>query len=413
MKTLYLQCHMGAAGDMLTAALLELTEDPAGVLSALNGAGIPGVVYQAVCKEQCGICGTHVIVTVAGKTEESHQTHSRGASHAVCQAQVHYHHHHHAHATLGDISALLAGLRLPPKVKEKALAVYQSIAEAESKAHGQPVELVHFHEVGAMDAVADVTAVCYLMELLAPDAVVVSPVHTGSGTVQCAHGVLPVPTPATAWLLRGIPLYSDGTQGELCTPTGAALLRAFATEFGPMPVMRTEKIGYGMGTKSFETANCVRAFLGDTGQGNTSPLTELSCNLDDMTGEDIAFATQRLRDAGAKEVYTTAIQMKKNRPGVQLTLQCVPSQAEEFAALLFRYTTTLGVRRADLTRYMLTRRSVTVVTSLGPVPGKVASGFGVTREKWEHDALERLAQEQDIAPAEVARQLGQIQLENK
>ena len=244
MRILYLDCAMGAAGDMLMAALGELLEDRQDFLDRMNALGLPGVAVRAEPCVRCGIAGTHMAVTVRGHEEE--ESHS----------------HHHHHTGLPELTSLFAGLDVSDGVRENALAVYRSIAEAESRVHGVPAEQVHFHEVGALDAAADVVGVCLLMEALAPEAVYASRVHVGSGQVRCAHGLLPVPAPATALLLRGIPIYGGAVQGELCTPTGAALLRHFAGEFGPLPPMRVEAIGYGMGRRDFEAANCLRAMLG-------------------------------------------------------------------------------------------------------------------------------------------------------
>ena len=201
------------------------------------------------------------------------------------------------------------------------LAVYNLIAEAESHAHNAPVTEIHFHEVGTMDAVADVTAVCLLMDRLAPEKVVVSPIHVGSGHVHCAHGILPVPAPATAYILRDVPVYGGGVKSELCTPTGAALLRHFATDFGEMPVMKVRAVGYGMGKKDFTAANCVRAMLGDA-EEQPDVVCKLSCNVDDMTAEAVGFAMERLFEAGALEVYTVSVGMKKSRPGTMICALC-------------------------------------------------------------------------------------------
>ena len=201
---------------------------------------------------------------------------------------------------MADIAHIVGHLDVPEKVKEDVLAVYGLIAQAESRAHGVPVEQIHFHEVGSLDAVADITAVCMLMAELAPEQVVVSPVHVGCGKVRCAHGVLPVPAPATAYILEDVPIYGGKIQGELCTPTGAALLKHFATRFGDMPVMRIRKVGYGMGKKDFEAANCVRVLWGET-QEEAGQIVELSCNMDDMTGEEMGFAMDRLFEAGGND----------------------------------------------------------------------------------------------------------------
>ena len=245
-----------------------------------------------------------------------------------------------------DIDELISSLDLSDRVKADAKAVYALIADAESRVHGRPVTEIHFHEVGTMDAVADVVGVCLLMERLNPGQVVVSPVHVGCGTVRCMHGILPVPAPATALLLEGIPTYGGRVQGELCTPTGAALLRHFATSFGDRPVMKTRHIGYGMGKKDFSPhANCLRAFLGET-EGEREAITRLECNLDDMTGEELGFAMERLFEAGARDVYTQSIGMKKSRPGVLLSVICVTEDADRMAELIMRHTTTLGDRKS-------------------------------------------------------------------
>jgi len=239
-------------------------------------------------------------------------------------------HRSHHHSDLHNIEHIIEELALPDKVRADALAVYQLIAEAESHAHGRPVEHIHFHEVGTLDAVADITGVCLLIYLLAPERILASPVHVGCGQVRCAHGVLPVPAPATAHILRDAPIYGGKIQGELCTPTGAALLKHFACGFGEMPVMRAAQIGYGMGKKDFEAANCVRAFFGETDTENgDDEVLELRCNLDDMTGEAIGFAQDRLLEGGALEVFTTAVGMKKSRPGVLLTCLCREAQRED------------------------------------------------------------------------------------
>ena len=462
MKTLYIECAMGAAGDMLTAALLELMPDKEAALAKLNAMGIPGVVFEAEPSAKCGITGTHMRVLIHGKEEgampcghthaheehhehnHAHEHHHEHDHHAHCHdsdAHDHAHHHahdahHHAHHGMAEIRSLIAELAVSETVKEKALAVYQSIAEAESKVHGAEVDQIHFHEVGSMDAVADVTAVCLLMELLAPEQVIVSPIHVGSGTVLCAHGRLPVPAPATALILEGMPIYGGSVQGELCTPTGAALLKTFADSFGPMPPMRVAKTGYGMGTKDFEQANCLRAMLGepfpmngigskmqtaqdaegestgsrgaagkDTETENPAAregrITEISCNLDDMTGEDIAFAAEHILQAGALDVFTESIYMKKGRPAVKLTVLARPEDEERLAGEIFRHTSTIGVRIHTDRRYELARRSEQRKTPLGTIEVKISEGFGVRKEKIEFASLKEIAETSGKRLAEV------------
>ena len=490
MKTLYIECAMGAAGDMLTAALLELMPDKEAALAKLNAMGIPGVAFEAEPSAKCGITGTHMRVLIHGEEEESvpcghthaqedhhehnhahehhhehdhvherhhehdHHVHTHAHAHVQEDAHCHdsdahdhaHHHehdaHHHAHHGMAEIRSLIAELAVSETVKEKALAVYQSIAEAESRVHGAEVDQIHFHEVGSMDAVADVTAVCLLMELLAPEQVIVSPIHVGSGTVLCAHGRLPVPAPATALILEGMPIYGGSVQGELCTPTGAALLKTFADSFGPMPPMTVAKTGYGMGTKNFEQANCLRAMLGESftmnGTGskmqtaqdaegeNTGSrgaagkdtetenpaaregrITEISCNLDDMTGEDIAFAAEHILQAGALDVFTESIYMKKGRPAVKLTVLARPEDEERLAGEIFRHTSTIGVRIHTDRRYELARRSEQRKTPLGTIEVKISEGFGVRKEKIEFASLKEIAETSGKSVAEVRAALAE------
>lgn len=519
MKTLYLECNMGAAGDMLAAALLELMPDPAAALAELNAIGLPGVTYQTERAVRCGVTGTRLVVTVYGQEEaapsgtqdaeaaqsvpdallydaidtvlaqgeasvhilqrklrlgqhrashlleqmeklgiiaphDGHPTRTilltketwaslkqRAAARTAASAPhpdgadtqtqdapaalradlppVHpdaplstepphapFHsqdvpesgtphdrpqdHSDHSHRSMADIRALIEAARLPQPVRADVLAVYECIAEAESEVHGVPVAEIHFHEVGALDAVADIAACCLLLRRLAPDAVIVSPVHVGSGQVRCAHGLLPVPAPATALLLRDVPVYGGAIRGELCTPTGAALLTRFASRFDSMPAMRVRAIGIGCGKKEFEAANCLRAFLGETGD-TAEDVLELACNLDDMTAEEIAFAQEELLRAGALDVWTTAIGMKKSRPGTMLSVLCHPDRRDEMLRLLFLHTETLGVRETVHRRYALRRESAACDTPLGVVRRKDATGFGTAHSKYEYEDLARIA----------------------
>lgn len=397
MKTLYLDCGMGAAGDMLSAALLELHPEPEQFVKRLNRLGIPKVEFQAEPAVKCGITGTHMTVKVDGMEEVSTDHHEEAHHY-----EHHYgeHIHHHDHHNMQSITAIVGNLDIPEEVKKDILAVYDLIAQAESHVHGRPVDEIHFHEVGSMDAVADVAAVCLLMHELKPERVVASPVHVGSGHVHCAHGILPVPAPATAWILQDIPTYGGKVRGELCTPTGAALLKYFVQEFGSQPPMRVEGIGYGCGQKEFEVANCVRAMCGETAD-NQEYIVELRCNLDDMTPEAVGFAMEELFAAGALDVYTTAVGMKKNRPGILLTCMCKEKQREEMIRLLFLHTTTLGVRESVCNRYTLKRTMKTETTVYGNVRIKEVSGWGIKRQKAEYEDLARIAREQEMPIAQV------------
>ena len=408
---------MGAAGDMLMSALYELLEDKEGFLKTMNGLGLPGVHLEAVKGASGGIAGTHMKVTVHGQEEldhdhdhdHDHHHHDHDHDH---DHEHHHHdhdhdhdhhhhdhdhdhdheHHHHHHATPGHIAELIDALNLPEEVKANARGVYDAIAQAEAKAHGCPVGDVHYHEVGALDAVADVTGVCYALYLLQPDRVVVSPVHVGSGTVRCAHGIMPVPAPATANLLSGVPVYGGEVMGELCTPTGAALLTHFAQSFGPMPPMTGSAVGCGVGTKVFAgRANCVRAFLGEDAQSANGSITELVCNIDDMTPEALAFAAQRLLELGALDVYTVPGTMKKGRPGHVLTVLCEEDREAELARAVLEQTTTIGLRVRRCGKYFLTPGSQTVDTPWGPVRVKTAQGFGVRKAAPEYESAAALA----------------------
>ena len=440
MRTIYLDCSMGAAGDMLTAALLELYPDREGFLKKMNSLGLPGVRVEAEEAVKCGITGTHVKVTVHGEEEESvdahgedhehahgghthgedhehtHDDHTHGEAHmhddhTHGEAHSHDHHHHHHHADMAGISHMISHLDLPEAVKADMVQVYGLIAEAEAAAHGKPVDQIHFHEVGTADAVADIAGVCFLMHELRPDQVIASPVHVGSGHVHCAHGILPVPAPATAHILQGIPMYSGSVLGELCTPTGAALLKHFVKEFKEMPVMTVSKIGYGMGKKDFDQANCIRAFLGETA-GERSEVAELSCNLDDMTAEELGFVQELLMEKGALEVYTIPVGMKKNRPGTLLSCMCRREDEEEMVRLIFRHTTTLGIREHISRRFTLKRDMIQHETSQGIVREKVSSGYGVTKSKLEYEDLADIARKQGISLRE-AREQAEIEMKRE
>jgi uncharacterized protein (TIGR00299 family) protein len=436
MKTLYIECNMGAAGDMLMAALLELLPDKGAFLDKINNLGISGVRVSAEPSVKCGITGTHVSVSI-GDTEETsidvditEHTHEHSHDHQHSHDHDHEHHHHphehkhdhehhhphehdhdhehHQHRGLSDIEAVLSDLNVSQNVKKDALAIYRLIAEAESHVHGVPVSQIHFHEVGNLDAVVDITGVCLLMEELAPDKVTVSPVHVGSGFVRCAHGVLPVPAPATAHILTGVPFYGGRIKGELCTPTGAAILKYFADDFGSMPEMRVSKTGYGMGKKDFEAANCVRVFIGETGAHEGGPngyAAELHCNVDDMTGEALGFACHTLLEAGARDVFTTAADMKKDRPGVLLTCVCDAEKADMFASLMLKHTTTFGVRKTVLTRYMLERKIETKQTPLGEVRLKTGKGYGVIKSKLEYEDVAALAKKHGCSIGEMEKRI--------
>lgn len=378
MKILYIECSMGVAGDMLMGALYELLndEDRKKFTDKMNSLGIEGLHVEAVPSVKCGINGTHMNVTVDGHEElESH----------------HSEHHHHHGASMHDIRHVIDAAGISENVKKNAVEVYECIAQAESRVHGKSADEIHFHEVGSKDAMADVIGCCMLIDIIGADRIVVSPVTTGFGNIRCAHGILPVPAPATALILNDVPLRAGNIEGELCTPTGAALVKHYADEFGNMPQMTVSRIGYGMGTKDFAAANCVRVFVGIQAIRTAKTIVQLCCNIDDMTAEELGYAAELLMDEGALDVYTTAIGMKKSRPGTLLTVMCREEDRERIAGLIFRNTTTLGMRVYHCERMILERSEKTLHTEFGDVRCKEASGYGVVRSKLEYDDVRRLA----------------------
>ncbi len=385
MSILFLECAMGAAGDMIAAALFDLLPDKEKALDKLRSAGIPGVEFKVGKTVKHGIEGMDLSVLVHGTEEGSEDDH-------------HYEHHH---STFSDIRATVSSINgLSDKVRQDVMNVYSLLAEAESHVHGRPVDQIHFHEVGTLDAIADITAVCMFLEELSPERIIVSPVRTGYGSVKCAHGILPVPAPATAYLLNGIPAYAGDIEGEMCTPTGAALLKYFADGFGQMPQMVTDRLGYGMGKRDYSAPGCIRAFLG-TASEDGGYASELSCNVDDMTAEEISFAMDRLFDAGAYEVYTVAVGMKKSRPGTLLRVICDPKDRDEMIKLIFKYTSTIGLRETVTKCYRMDRNIRSIETSLGEVRLKESSGYGSERRKYEYEGIAAIAKANGMTLEEV------------
>lgn len=361
----------------------------------------------------------------------SHEHDTVGHQHSHEHNTDGHHHHHehgahgHIHATLSGIEQIIDSLRVSHNVKENAKAVYKLLAAAEASVHNTTIQDIHFHEVGTLDAIADIVGGCMLIEALAPDRIIASPVHVGSGHVHCAHGILPVPAPATAVLLQNIPFYSGQIEGELCTPTGAALLSYFADSFGPMPVLISARTGYGLGTKDFAAANMLRAFLGETWQETSSPsvvhptsaafvsdsdtssagtkmqgtpfITELRCTLDDMTPEAIGFVQDLLLEQGALDVVIIPVQMKKNRPGQVLCVTCRKNEEDKIARLLFQHTTTAGIRKLAFERYTLEYNFQTVKTAYGYITLKHYFGYGVEKYKPEYKDVAAAAKSHQIS----------------
>ena len=392
MKSLYIECRVGVAGDMLTASLLEHVNKEEFV-KKINSLNVPGVSFEVERIKKNSIEGNKVHVVING-TEEG------------LESKEHNHHSHHTHTSLEDVSVLINAMDLSDKVKNDAINVYNLIANAESRVHGTSVKDIHFHEVGTIDAIVDVVSVCLLMDMISPDRIIASPINVGSGMVECAHGILPVPAPATAVLLEEVPMYTDDDiNTELCTPTGAALIKYFVSEYGNIPVINTNSIGYGFGTKEFKKLNCVRTFLGEESIGSQDTVVELRCNIDDMSGEDMGFCIDKLLEEGALDVFTTPIYMKKNRPGVLLTVICREDSKKKLVEQIFQYTTTIGIREAICDRYILDREEEIRKTEYGDVRIKKVKGYGVSREKIEYEDIKRLANDNSKSPKEIRDKL--------
>ena len=431
MKTLYLECKMGISGDMFFGALLDLLPNPSDFIEQFNQLGIPHVKVSYEKKEKCGVYGTHVTVLANHREEESQDVaikeHIHAHEHHTHEHHTHEHHtheHHHPvhghegghhHSTLSHIETIIDSLSMDEKIKEDAKAVYLMLAKAEASVHHTTIADIHFHEIGTLDAIADIVGGCMLVHTLKPDHIVASPVHVGSGHVHCAHGILPVPAPATAKLLEHVPFYSGQIDGELCTPTGAALLAYFADKFGPMPILSGVKTGYGLGTKDFAAANMLRAFYGNaydelsvsqqspissnqesTGQGDFH-ITELRCTLDDMTPESIGYVQELLLDEGALDVLVIPVQMKKNRPGQLLCVSCKNQDEEKMAKLLFCHTTTAGIRRISYERHTLEYDFLKVNTAYGEIRVKHYFGFDCEKYKPEYEDVSAASKKHGVS----------------
>ncbi len=414
MKILYFDCSMGSAGDMLAGSLFSLLEDSEKeeFLKKINNAGLPGVKINAENSIKRGISGVCYNVTVNGSEEDENEYGYDSEEHDGEHEQNDEHERKHHHSSFNDIENTVNNLNLDEKIKKDIISVYSSLAEAESKVHGEKIEKIHLHEVGAADAIADIASVSLLLDILSPDKIISSPVNTGFGRVKCAHGVLPVPAPATAELLKGIPVFAGDIEGELCTPTGAALLRYYSDDFGKAPPMTIERTGYGMGKRDYPAANCLRSVFGEyynkdsdkkpeKNENENSEITEkiyeVSCNIDDMTAEDISFAVEKLFECGALDVFITPVIMKKSRPGALITALCKDEKEKDIARCFFKYTSTLGVREKKVKRRVLTRKTVVEDTPLGRVRKKISEGWGVTKEKYEFDDIAAIADKDDLS----------------
>ncbi len=402
MRTLYFDCFSGISGDMTVGALRALGVEEKVFQDALAALGL-GHEFHAHFQEgsRQHVAGWKFDVHAHNHEDGDHHTHSHGSE---IDEHTHFHihkpgePHDHAHGrSFRQIRTLIEASSLSPFIKTRALAAFHRIALAEGKIHGMPAEDVTFHEVGAIDSIADIVAACAGLEALGVERICASRLVEAGGWVDCAHGRFPLPAPATLEILAGIPLRQLDEDKELITPTGAAILAEFATSFGPMPEMKIEKIGYGLGTRdSAPRPNVLRAILGETTDtGETDEITQIETNLDDLSPELTGAAMEKLFAAGALDVFFTAAQMKKNRPGVLLTVLCAPEKADELARLILTETSAFGVRMHQTRRIKLRRDIRSVETPYGPVAVK----FGYLGDK-----LVQAAPEYDscLAAAEAA-----------
>lgn len=371
MRTIHFDAFSGIAGDMTVAALIDAGADAATLFAGLDSLGT-GARFTVGKVKKKGITGTYFKVEFEDQKKHRHLPH---------------------------IVKMIEASGLPERAKQRAIRVFQVLGEAEAQVHGVPIEKVHFHEVGAVDSICDIAGACFGLELLGIERVSCSPVNTGSGTVEADHGVMPVPTPATALLLAGKPVYARGPETELTTPTGAAIVAALAGHFGAMPPLRIEQVGYGAGTKDFpQMANLLRALIGEaTGAAESTAISVIEANIDDATPQVLGYAMDRLFAAGALDVTLQPVYMKKQRPGVMLQVVAAPEHQEALAAVLFRETTTLGVRITAAERRVQARSFVQVETPWGPVRMKVAEGAAAP----EYDDCAQLAQANGLPLREV------------
>jgi len=359
MRTLYFDCFAGISGDMTLGALVAAGADARELKERLALLDLTGYEVEFETVDRSGISATRAVVRLT--REEKHHRH------------------------LKDIEKIIRGSRLDDSVKERALKIFGRLAEAEARVHNVPVERIHFHEVGAVDAIVDVVGACIGFELLGVGRFASSALHVGSGTVEMAHGRFPVPPPAVAELLRGAPVYSTDVTGELVTPTGAAIVATVCESFGAMPLMRVEATGYGAGTREYKNfPNVLRVLVGETevsgagtpGQGTDEELLMVETNVDDVSPQVLGHLLELALARGALDCYFTPVQMKKNRPGVLVSILCRPDEREAMMGLLFEETPTLGVRTHSVSRRALERESVTVETEFGTITVKVARRGG-------------------------------------
>ncbi|MFT8887227.1 MAG: nickel pincer cofactor biosynthesis protein LarC [Ethanoligenens sp.] len=413
MKTLYIDCQAGIAGDMFVAALLDLGVPEQTLRDALDGLHIDDFRIEITKKQTHGIlCTDYNVILAHAEPDDSHAAiHTSGHMHEHTHTHIHTHTqeephhvsmHTHGHRNLHDVETLLDASDLKPAVRDLSKRIFGFVARAEAKVHGLPLDEVHFHEVGAADSIADIVGAAVCVDALGADDILFSPLSEGSGFVRCAHGLLPVPAPATAEILRTahIPYRTRDVNGEMVTPTGAAIAAGLANGFGPMPVMRVERTGYGGGKRAFPHANVVRAFLGETvSHANVKAhnphqdcVRVLETCIDDSTGETLGYVLEQLLKAGAADAYYTPVLMKKNRPASLLTVLCPPALENAMAEIIFAETGAIGLRTRESDRIVMERSFGSVQTDYGEIRLKRSVYHGVEKIKPEFESLREAAE---------------------
>lgn len=415
-KILYFDCFAGISGDMVVGALLDLGVDADRLRRQLEGLKLDGYQIEIKRNHKMGLWGTDFRVLLESAREHEHTyEHNDHQEHAHTHEQAHTHEHKpqpvhvhaHEHRKLQDITKLLAESHLPEKVKKRSLDIFHLIAAAEGRIHGISPDEVHFHEVGAIDSIVDVVSACICIHELGIDKVYASPLHLGEGFVHCAHGLIPVPAPAVLETLKGVAVYTTGLRSELVTPTGAAIIKNLAQSFGPIPEMRVEKIGYGLADRDLEIPNMLRVIQAQM-ESSSEKVWMLECNMDDMNSQYYSHLFPLFMERGALDVYLTPVIMKKNRPGICLSVLCEESRMDAMEEIIWRETTTLGIRRKAAERRVLEREFVAVETCWGPVSFKLAYHQGrLLKYAPEYEDIHRIACEHKVPLPEVHRQVMQ------
>ena len=419
-KSLYLECRSGISGDMTVAALLDLGADREVLEKSLESLKLPGyeIAITRVKKSGLDACDFNVILDAEHENHdhdmaylhgdgaevhdhphdhEHHHDHEHAHSHDHDHTEEH--HHHHEHRGLPEILAIIRSGGLTPGARALAERIFQILAEAEAKAHGVPLDQVHFHEVGAVDSIVDIVSAAVCLDNLAPDEVIVTGLSEGSGFVRCQHGMIPVPVPAVLNIVQahGLTLVPTGIQGELVTPTGAAIVAAIRTKETLPASFKCTRTGLGAGKRTYERPSLLRAMMLETEENDEKDtIWKLECNIDDCTGEALGYCMGKLLRSGARDVHYIPVYMKKNRPAYQLTVICKKEDREKLEAIIFRETTTIGIRYVEMVRTILPRRTEKRQTSYGEVAVKICEGEGEVRITPEYESIREVCRERGL-----------------